>query len=546
MMTLRIRRLARTALLSAAMLLVAASFAAAQPAPESAPPEDPLRRETPRGSFLGFVAAAEAGDLTVAGQYLQWPRPGLAITREEAARQLKFALNHGFEGSLDRLSRDPQGSYTDGQSADRERVGTIVLSDGERVDIFLARITPVNGPPVWLFSQDTVREVPRMYDASGMPEFERRLPRFLTDARFGELSLWVPLALVALLVVLYSLARGILLVTSGLIRLVARLRHHQAVSTRWKAWWALSRPSAFLLTVGLHRAIAPAIGIPLLYRFFYNRMSIVLLVAGLLWWLWCLIDLGAERIRERLAADHPRTAQSMYTFGRRILKGAALALAILIGLAAMGFNLTTTLAGLGIGGVALAFASQKTLENIFGGIAVLSDRSIVVGDFCKIGPHVGTVEDVGLRTTKLRTLNRTVVHVPNGSVAIVEVENFARRDKFFFNPTIGLRFETSLEQLQRVLADIRQMLAADTRVEPETMRTRFVRVGAYSLDVEVFAYLRAADYVAFLAIQEELLMRIMAIVRDAGTGLAFPSQTMYVTRDQGHGAPDKDPARRDT
>jgi MscS family membrane protein len=283
--------------------------------------------------------------------------------------------------------------------------------------------------------------------------------------------------------------------------------------------------------VGFHRLFAPLIGIPLLYRFFYNRVSVILLLCGIVWWLWRVIDLGAENVRTRLAADHPRTAQSMYTFGRRVLKGAALGLALLIGLSAMGFDLSATLAGLGIGGVALAFAAQKTLENIFGGVSVLSDRSIVVGDFCRIGPHTGAVEDVGLRTTQLRTLNRTVVHVPNGALANLDVENFARRDKFFFNPKIGLRYETSMEQLERVLSGIRQMLATDARVEAETARARFVKFGAYSLDIEIFAYVRAQDYVAFLAIQEELLMRLMAIVRDAGSDFAFPSQTMYVRRD---------------
>jgi MscS family membrane protein len=111
------------------------------------------------------------------------------------------------------------------------------------------------------------------------------------------------------------------------------------------------------------------------------------------------------------------------------------------------------------------------------------------------------------------------------------VENYTRRDKFFFNPTVGLRYETSLEQLQRVLDDVRQMLTADARVETETARARFVRFGSYSLDVAVFAYVRAVDYAAFLGVQEELLMRIIAIVKYAGTGLAFPSQTMYLRRD---------------
>jgi len=512
-------------------------------APVSLPAEDPLGRETPRGAFVRFIAASEAGTLNVAAQYLQWPRRGLTLSKEEAARQLGYVLNHSWEGSIEKLSRDPGGSYAEGQPTDREWVGTAVLMNGERLDLLMARTPPHNGAQVWLFSADTVAEIPRMYDHRGLGEFERRLPPFLTRARFGDVSIWVPLSLTVLLIVLFFASLVFLWLVSLVIRLVGRIRRHAAVPARWRAWWALSRPSAFLLTLGFHRLLAPVIGIPLLYRSLYNRLSIVLLLAGLIWWMWTLIDLVADGARRRLEIDHPRTAQSMYTFGRRILKGTAMALALLIGLSALGFDLSATLAGLGIGGVALAFAAQKTLENIFGGVSVLSDRSIVVGDYCKIGPHTGTVEDVGLRTTQLRTLDRTVVHVPNGSVATLEVENFARRDKFFFHPTLGLRYETSLEQLQRVLTDVRQMLDTDARVESETARARFVEFGAYSLDIEVFAYVKAVDNAAFLAVQEELLMRIMGIVKYAGTGFAFPSQTMYVRRDTGEPTPLPAPAR---
>jgi MscS family membrane protein len=270
------------------------------------------------------------------------------------------------------------------------------------------------------------------------------------------------------------------------------------------------------------------VGIPLLHRQYYSRTVTVLLLAGIVWWLWRMVDLVAERMRDRLRPDHPRTAQSVYVLGRRLLKGVALAIALLAGLASFGVDLTTTLAGLGIGGVALAFASQKTLENVFGGIFVLSDRSIVVGDVCQIGKYTGEVVNVGLRSTQLRTVNRTVVYVPNGTLATMEVENLSRRDKFLFNPVVALRCETTLEQLQRVEADIRESLTTDTRVETGTLRVRLVRFGAYSLDVEVFAYVRAADYPSFLGMQEELLMRIMGIVKYAGTALAIPSQTMYV------------------
>jgi len=145
--------------------------------------------------------------------------------------------------------------------------------------------------------------------------------------------------------------------------------------------------------------------------------------------------------------------------------------------------------------------------------------------------------DVGLRSMQLRTVDRSVVYVPNGTLATMEVENLSRRDKFLFKPVVGLRYETTLEQLQRVATDIKASLTTDARVEHETLRVRLVRFGAYSLDVEVFAYVKAADYPSFLGVQEELLMRIMGIVKYAGTGLAFPSQTMYVRTDSPMPAP---------
>lgn len=543
MWTLPRRRAGTAALALILGLALPARLACGQPAAAPAAPstpapaEDALRRETPRGSFMGFVEAAQRGNRATAAEYLQWPRHKMAVSREEAAEQLLFVLNHGFEGNLDRLNRDPAGALDDGLAPDRDRAGTAVLASGERVDIYLARVSPANGPATWLVAADTVADVPRMYGKSGLPQVERRLPRFLTGSSFGSLQLWVPIAMLLLVPVLYAVSKLLLWAFLETYRFVFRLRRRSVPVRRARAWAALSRPSAFIITLGLHRLVAPQLGIPLLHRQYYSRTVTVLLLAGIVWWLWRAVDLVAERMRDRLQPDHPRTAQSIYVLGRRLLKGVALAIAALAGLAAFGVDLTTTMAGLGIGGVALAFASQKTLENVFGGIFVLSDRSIVVGDVCQIGKYTGEVIDVGLRSMQLRTVNRTVVYVPNGTLATMEVENLTRRDKFLFTHVIGLRYETSLEQLLRVVTDVRSSLHTDPRVENDSLRVRLIRFGAYSLDVEVFAYVRAADYPGFLGVQEELLMRIMGIVKYAGTGLAFPSQTMYVRSDSPAPAP---------
>ena len=206
---------------------------------------------------------------------------------------------------------------------------------------------------------------------------------------------------------------------------------------------------------------------------------------------------------------------------------------MLLGLATFGVNLTATLAGLGIGGLALAFAAQKSLENVFGGLALLADKAVSLGDMCRLGGQQGEIEDITLWATRIRTLDRTVVSIPNGAVMTGQIENLTRRDKFWFHPIVGLPYETTPAQMRQVLEGVRQLLVADPRVETEGSRARFVRLGDSSLDVEVFAYVRVETQVEFLAVQEELLLRILELVETAGTSIAFPSRTVYMRQEKG-------------
>jgi len=193
---------------------------------------------------------------------------------------------------------------------------------------------------------------------------------------------------------------------------------------------------------------------------------------------------------------------------------------------------TPALAGLGVGGIAVALAAQKTLENVIGGMSLIFDRALTEGDFLKVGDIVGAVDHVGLRSTRIRTLDRTVVTVPNSQIANMSLETLSARDTFWFHPIVGLRYETTSEQLKAILSDFRALLADRRDVDQETLRVRFVRMNVYSLDVEIFAYLRARDWDHFLELQEPLLFAVMEIVRNAGTDIAFPSQTLYSTLPQ--------------
>jgi MscS family membrane protein len=190
-----------------------------------------------------------------------------------------------------------------------------------------------------------------------------------------------------------------------------------------------------------------------------------------------------------------------------------------------GVNPTAALAGLGVGGIAVAFAAQKTLENVIGGISLIFDQAVRVGDSLKVGETSGTVEDIGLRSTRIRTPDRTVVSVPNGQIANMTLENLSSRDKYWFHPILALSYGTTAPQVYTVLNGIRGLLEESRNLEPSSARVRFLRFGPSSLDVEVFAYVMARDWSKFLEVQEGLLLSILEFIESRGIHLALPSQT---------------------
>ena len=494
------------------------------PTPNESGASDPYGRETPRGSFFSFLQAAERGNFQTAAAYLQIPRSHQA-SREEIARKLQVVFDHRLvTRSLDLVSRNPQGSPDDGLGPDFEKVEE-VRAGSHTIDVILVRVEEAGQTPVWLISWDTSRECLRLYDEIDVADVERHIPKVLVETRLGGLSLWKVAGLLLLLPVFYALSW---LLVSGVLALVRLLRRRSMAPG--SHWWAASAksPATFLLTLLVHRGAVERLGIPALYRLFYNRIILVLLCAGLYWLLARLVDALDRSVLGRFVPAGASARHATLTLARRALKLIAFVVVVLIALAAFGVNLTATLAGLGIGGLVLAFAAQKSLENMFGGIAVLSDRALRVGDTCKIGGQQGEVEDITLWATRLRTQERSVVSIPNGVVMGAQIENLSRRDKYWFHPIVGLIYQTTAEQMRVVLDGFRALLAADARVDQANPRVQLLRLGASSLDIEVSAYIRSVTQDDFLAVQEELLLRILGIVEDAGTALAHPTQTVYL------------------
>jgi MscS family membrane protein len=485
-------------------------------------PGDPYRRETPYGSFFGFMRAAQKGNWAVAAEFLQWPKDA-RVPREELAKHLKAILDESFVGDLEKLSRSPAGDVGDALAADLDLVGTVGTGD-EAFDLVLVRTMPEGDLPVWLVASRSLREVPAAFKGLSTPAIERNLPDFL-KVSVGRVRLWQLASFLLLIPILLVISR---LLALGILALLGRtFPSHTGWSQLLDGASRFVGPLALLLTVPLHRVCVARLALPLLSRYYYAQLQWLVLFFGVAWLLFRVIDFLNGRATSHLLAAGTRATSSL-TIARRLLRIAVAAAAVLAALASLGVNLTATLAGLGIGGVALAFAAQKSLENLFGGFAVLSDKIIRVGDIVRIGTAVGEIEDVTLYATRLRAFDRSVVTIPNGTLITAQIENRSRRDKFLFNPTLGLVYETTAAQMRAVLGNVRARLETDARVEKGTLRVRFVRLSASSLDIEVFAYLLAPDFTASLAVQEELLLALLEAVERAGTSLAFPSQTTYM------------------
>jgi MscS family membrane protein len=175
--------------------------------------------------------------------------------------------------------------------------------------------------------------------------------------------------------------------------------------------------------------------------------------------------------------------------------------------------------------------AQKTFENVFGGVSILFDKVIVVGDVCKINNQVGTVEDIGLRSTRLRTGERTVLSIPNGVLATSTIENLRFRDKFLCQQLIRLRYDLAPDHVHYVLEEIRELLRQNPKVEDASARVRFIRFTESALEVELYCYILESDYGDYLATQEALFLNIMDLLEKAGAVLAYSGQTEVVSRD---------------
>jgi MscS family membrane protein len=496
--------------------------------PQQVQKVDQLGRESPRSSMIGGLKAGERRDFATVALYLQQnPRHPVDLIR--IARELS-ALRTYYKGNINLLSTNPEGEVEVGLPPGEVHAGVITVGDTS-LDFTLVRVNDPVAGKIWLVSNETVTQIPEMY-AALQSQNPTGLARFAILATSGTQLLGLSLRQWAAWLISIPLSWLLAVSLSFLLSLPRRawLRLRKLpVSTIWQT--PLGLPLKCILALLIHAAFVYVMAMPLLYRTYYFRLIAALLAACLAWLASRVTDRGfGEAVA--YSREHQSGGESILILMQRITRVAMLIIAFFVALALFGLNVKTALAGLGIGGLAIALGAQKTLENLIGGVSLLMDKAVQVGDFCKIGDRVGTVEDIGLRSLKMRTLDQNMLVVPNGLLATMQFENMKARPKLLLNQTFSLRIESRVDQLRYILDRVKTMLDNHPTIDTGS-RIRVASFTGAAFQLELFAYGKTGDWTEFTAIRQDIILKIAEIVEAAGTGFAAPTQLAYLARDTG-------------
>jgi MscS family membrane protein len=334
---------------------------------------------------------------------------------------------------------------------------------------------------------------------------------------------WQWLALPALVICAWGLGRLLARLSRGVLR---RLAARTTVTWDDALVARLGGPLVLGWTVGTVDFCVGWLDLPGATGAWVDRWVRGGFLAAFFWVLARVVDIGHQVLVQSSWAKGRPSSRSVLPLGARVTKVVVFTLAVVSLLSELGYPVASLVAGLGIGGLALALAAQKTVENLFGTFSISADQPLREGDFVRIDSSMGTVESIGLRSTRIRTLDRTIITIPNGKLADLRIETFAPRDRIRLSCTLSLAYGTTVAQMRQVLGQVEAMLKAWPRVAQDSVSVRLREFGASSLDIEIQAFLETTDYGEFMLFRQEALLGFMGVVEGAGTSLALPARDL--------------------
>ncbi len=492
-------------------------------AEESVKATDSFGRETPRGTVQGFMRAITSDDYDLAANYLDGRY--LAETQmanRDVVEHLVQTLDSGGRLFPDlQLSDTPEGNLSDNLPREVDKVGEIQLMN-ERFDILVTRRESDEGVVFWQISGQTLEQLPSKVAQTKTLAEQLNLVR---DDMDNHQKQWLEVLAVILLVVAMCL---IFYVAVWLLYMISKFLYTNIRKKPYRVTPSVIMPLALIFVAMLLPEVMVRVGVPLTLRSSFGRIKDIVAWGATAWLVLRLLD-SVFRRAEANSLKRGRPEQvSILNLLRKIAKVFMVILAIIIIFGNLGFDLTTGIAALGVGGLALAFGAQKTIENLIGSVVVVADRPVHVGDYCKFGTYEGTVIDIGIRSTRIRTLNRTIVTVPNGEFSALQIENFTARDMFWFLHNLFIKRTADLAEVERMIADLQGFLASHSLTNDEWNQVWIKELRQDCYVIEMRAYIPAAGAQEFYDKQSQLILQVLKFLENYQVEHALPSQTVVL------------------
>jgi len=477
-------------------------------------------QSTPLNALLGLRKALDEKNYEKAAEFLDrryLPQEMEKYTTEQLITALSYVFSRQNILSMADLSDHPEGNLKDGLPKYREQIGTVTISTGD-IPIFLQRVPDGKGERVWKISNATVAEIPTMWEELGYSPIAIFLSKHLPAFSVMGMDNWQLLGTALFFILAWPLAA---LCSYLLMRLALLIPNRFPLGIQ-RFFRVTMRAFLFIM---IARLLIGQLGLSLTARIFLES-------SGMDFIAWTILLLGSMsllrdyQIRKMQHAGNTQNVALLKPF-TTIAKVFVVTIIALFWAQKAGYDMSTILAGLGVGSLAVALAAQKTLENVIGAVTLYTARPVSAGDFCRFGNISGTVEEIGLRSTTLRTLNRSVLVVPNSVFASQEIENFSLRDRIRYFRRFRVQLKTA-EQLRYILAELRKTFLAHPAVQQETVSVRFENIEDANAILRLDAGVGTNDYQEFLAVAEDLNLRIVETVQAAGAIFSGPGQLVQL------------------
>ena len=487
-------------------------------------PYDEHSRSTPRSSLIALALAVREDDYERAVNYLDIRNLPFSLEEElngeDLVRKLVIVAKRAMTIDFEELSDDPLGHKDDGLPSYRDRVTTLKTKNGP-VDILMQRVPRGDGVFVWKISNATVAIIPALDDEFGYGLIGNRLSEIFPHYIVFGFEVWQIVMLIGLLIAGYAFAYVITFIIVKTLQINERFNKERLQKF-------VVGPLRFLIMIIFFRATFDMIAPSLVARALFEAQTF--LIVAIVWVMLGVIDVVIARFADRMKKNGQQDAVVLLRPAATGIKLTIIMIAIVSWMDNLGYEVTTILAGLGVGGVAVALAAQKSMENLIGSITIYASQPIRVGDFCKFGETLGTVEEIGLRATQLRTLGRTIVHIPNALFAAGAIENLTQRDKILYRTRLRLSYDDTPEQVRQVLSKIRELIDQLECIDEESSRVRFLEFGEYAQELELFIYIKTSDFVEYLEHREDINLRLNDIIESAGAHLTVPVKNINLNQ----------------